>query len=180
MAYDYKAWRERNRERTAAYQREWRSKNKEKFADYQAKYRANGGTEVFDKWREDNRDHILEYARNYAKVHRKEKLEAQKRYRKNNAGKVNARNNKRYADKINATPSWANLGYIKLFYEMAQKEALRIGEAVEVDHIFPLQADWVCGLHVEDNLQLLTKTANARKNNTTSIGSDYIKYLWRN
>ena len=80
---------------------------------------------------------------------------------------VKARKNtewaKRKATKLQATPKWTNQGYISLFYKLAQIEAARIGSKVHVDHIIPLQSQTVCGLHCEDNLQLLTEKVNLQK-----------------
>ena len=58
-----------------------------------------------------------------------------------------------------AQPVWANTSDILAVYKEAQYFGL------EVDHIIPLQHPDVCGLHVWDNLQLLSKSENARKSN---------------
>lgn len=57
------------------------------------------------------------------------------------------------------TPSWANQEKIKAVYA----EAKRLGMAV--DHIIPLRGKTVCGLHVENNLQLLPPLQNTLKGN---------------
>jgi len=71
----------------------------------------------------------------------------------------------RKAAKLNATPVWANEKYIKLWYKLAQVEAKRTGRVVHVDHIIPLQGKNVCGLHCEDNMQLLLAEDNYSKGN---------------
>lgn len=58
-----------------------------------------------------------------------------------------------------ATPAWADLGEIQKIYE----RATALGH--EVDHIGPLRARNVSGLHVHWNLQILPKIANRMKSN---------------
>jgi hypothetical protein len=64
----------------------------------------------------------------------------------------------RHAAKLQRTPAWANHDKIKEVYENCP-------EGHEVDHIIPLQGDLVSGLHVENNLQYLTKYENCSKGN---------------
>ncbi len=60
---------------------------------------------------------------------------------------------------------WADHDKIRQFYALAKELTERTGVEHEVDHIYPLQGETVCGLHVETNLQILTKTANRAKGN---------------
>lgn len=77
-----------------------------------------------------------------------------------------ARNAKREADKLKATPAWADLFAIGLIYQRARELTEQTGIPHEVDHVVPLRHPLVCGLHVEGNLQVLTAAANNKKNNT--------------
>ncbi len=86
-------------------------------------------------------------------------------WRLNNPHKRAASESKRRAGKHQATPVWANQKYVDLFYKIAAEEAVRIGEAVHVDHIVPLKSRSVCGLHCEFNLQLLRASENLSKSN---------------
>lgn len=78
---------------------------------------------------------------------------------KNNPSAHAAHQAHRRASKKSATPKWANIVQIKAIY----KEAA--GGGMHVDHIVPLVHPMVCGLHVENNLQLLTPADNIRKHN---------------
>jgi hypothetical protein len=131
-------------------------------------------------WRAANSDRAKQYHRDkyqerasYIKAWNKRDNEANpekasqryKTYKDVNRPKIYANNAKRRADRVRATPSWANLKYIELFYKLAKEEAFRTGREVQVDHIVPLNSPIVCGLHCEDNLQLLFKEDNIRKGN---------------
>lgn len=63
-----------------------------------------------------------------------------------------------------ATPKWADLDAIKQFYIEAQRLTKETGIPHEVDHIIPIQGKIVSGLHVPENLQILTAEENQRKN----------------
>ena len=71
---------------------------------------------------------------------------------------INALQAKRRAMKLRATPKFANLKKIKEIYKNCPK-------GYTVDHIIPLQGNNVCGLHVEWNLQYLTRSENSSKSN---------------
>jgi hypothetical protein len=68
-----------------------------------------------------------------------------------------------------ATPKWANQKTIKEFYSIAKKLTENLGVPHHVDHIIPLQNEFVCGLHVENNLQILRGTDNLQKGNSFII-----------
>ena len=65
----------------------------------------------------------------------------------------------------NAFVSWANKQLILEFYKKAKKLTKETGIMHEVDHIIPITNDFVCGLHNEFNLQILTRDKNRAKFN---------------
>ena len=71
----------------------------------------------------------------------------------------------RHILKTQAIPKWSNQKYIKLWYQLAIIEEERTGRKVHVDHIVPLKGKLVCGLHCEDNMQLLFAEDNISKGN---------------
>lgn len=62
-------------------------------------------------------------------------------------------------------PAWADSERIKSVYEEAVRLSRETGVKHDVDHYYPLRGETVCGLHVESNLQILTRSENARKKN---------------
>lgn len=68
---------------------------------------------------------------------------------------------------LHAQPAWADRQAINDIYLEAQQKCMH------VDHIIPLKGKTVCGLHVENNLQLLPPRENLRKRNKFVAGSDH-------
>ena len=75
-----------------------------------------------------------------------------------------AREAKRRAMKLQRTPKWADFEKIEDVFAQAQA-AREFFPEVEwnVDHVYPLQGNWVSGLHVHENLQVLPGVENSRK-----------------
>jgi hypothetical protein len=67
--------------------------------------------------------------------------------------------------RIKATPPWADFDQIRKVYAEASRRHLQTGIPQQVNHRIPLQHPNVCGLHVHNNLEVLTaKQNNARRN----------------
>lgn len=71
----------------------------------------------------------------------------------------------RRAAKLQATPKWASEALILAIYEECQLLSEETGIPHHVDHAVPLISDIVCGLHCEDNLQILPALDNLSKGN---------------
>lgn len=79
---------------------------------------------------------------------------------------------------LNAVPAWYDVDKVREFYRQAHELTKQTGVPHEVDHIVPLcgmdghGTQIVCGLHVQDNLQVITKDHNVEK-------GDRLEYIRR-
>lgn len=79
---------------------------------------------------------------------------------------------KRRSIKIMATPRWLDnlqLLSIRELYFFAQKVSVETGVLHHVDHIVPLKGEFVCGLHVPWNLQVIPAVENIKKSNKHKV-----------
>lgn len=76
-----------------------------------------------------------------------------------------ARNAKRKASKLKATPVWSDLVEIRNIYKLSVLMSNSSGLKYHVDHILPLQGKSVCGLHIPSNLRIIPQVDNLSKNN---------------
>lgn len=102
--------------------------------------------------------------RRYAETHREELRIKKQAWEAANPGKVLAKSAKRRASKARHLPSWADESAIETIYKQAAWQRM-VGMDVHVDHIVPIQGRNVSGLHVHNNLQIISADANRRKSN---------------
>lgn len=85
----------------------------------------------------------------------------------------------RHARKLRAIPKWVGPKEIKEMREIYKKRK----PGYHVDHIIPLKNDYVCGLHVPNNLNILTAKDNILKSNKFIPGHNEAFYntkYWKN
>lgn len=164
-----KAWVDKN----PNYGREYYERTAEKQRETALKYyRENreAQRENNKRWQLENMDRVLEKNRRWASKN-KEKLNAKSRkWQKENPDKVNEACARRRAIKKNAMPSWANKQKIEMIYKECARISVETGVVHHVDHIYPLKSAYMCGLHVETNLQIITAEENLKKGNSNWPG----------
>ena len=118
-----------------------------------------------------NRERYNELSRNWVKRNPEKRAASSKRYVQNNRAYYNSYATLRSRYVKQAKPKWVDEEKLMQFYQLAQELGL------EVDHIIPIKHDLVCGLHVPENLQLLTRSENAMKGNKFKIDADVVAKL---
>lgn len=148
--------------------KKYRQENSEKVKEYNRKYRQEN-PEKFREWRKENPEKRRESVRKWAKENLEKVRRKNRKWQKENSEKVTAISAKRRARKLQATPHWLTeyqYKQIELKYWISQFLTDYTGIQHHVDHIHPLQGENICGLHVPENLQILTAEENLRKSNS--------------
>lgn len=140
-----------------AYMAGWRARNPEKVKSYSTKYVRNNpeARRATEKsWRARNPEAVKAYS-----------SKAGKKWAAKNKAKRLVTVRARQLAKHQRTPAWADKKAIAAVYEHAARVTRETGIPHEVDHIVPLQGDLISGLHVHQNLQVITRSENRSKQN---------------
>jgi len=161
-------WAKDNREQKNKRQRELHKLNLDRYIEYQRKFRKKHpkrAKSYFLKWMLSHQKQYKKSLKEY-RLNNLEKYNATKRiWEMNNKGKRNAYTSKRIAMRRRATMKWANMGAIEQIYIESSRLTEEKGVQYTVDHIIPMQGKLVSGLHVENNLQIITRVRNSEKCN---------------
>lgn len=120
------------------------------------------------RWRLENLEKHKLSQKRYLEEHPEKRAQSSKNYVQTHKPYYTAYSSLRTRHVKVAKPKWADQKRIDWIYE----EAAYFG--LEVDHIIPLKHSKVCGLHVPENMQILTRSENARKGNKFNPDEDII------
>ena len=157
----------------------------DKCTEFVKKLKANWSNQNSEKakvWRAQNPEKMAQYKKEWAERNRKKAAESIKKWKERNKHKISAYVEKRRAAKMKCLPCWNNSFDSFVFEESARIARLRskvTGIKWSVDHMLPLQADTVCGLHSWRNLQVIPSTLNFSKANKMVYTEplEWIRYL---
>lgn len=146
------AYREKNKEGIKQQRKDWYRRNKESVRVYNAAQ--------YSKNAERNRARTRAWHDANPEASKAQNAEWHKR----NRAAASEKTGRRRAAVANAAVAWADAAVIADLYTLAAVYR-GCGINAHVDHILPLRAKLVCGLHVEHNLTVILAEDNLRKKN---------------
>lgn len=176
-------WKAKNPEEAKARYDRWVKANPEKVKIRRARYRENNRVLIRNRasqayateptkvkarafaWYQTHKDKAIKRIAAWRKANPEKVRAYGAMWAANNPHILAANCAQRRAAKKQATPIWADRQAIKKIYDDCAFVSRVTGEKHHVDHRYPLQSDWVCGLHVPLNLQILTAAENQSKGN---------------
>jgi hypothetical protein len=172
-------WRSRNPDKAKLATRRWKQENKESQKVWQSKYQKSNRDKIRNRVRitrarspEKYKEKSKKWARENPEI-AKEKGIA---WRKSNHHRLLSICAKRRAYKKRATVSWADMEKVRSLYKLSQDLSKETGITHHVDHIVPINSEYVCGLHWEGNLQVIPYNENITKSNKVWPNMGAINY----
>jgi hypothetical protein len=136
----------------------WRAKNAARISEHRSDYYQRSGKEKARARYAARPDLVAAKNKAWADANPDSVRAAKSAWQKRNRAVANANRAHYEATKQRATPLWADVDSLRAIYAAAP-------HGWHVDHIVPLRAPTVCGLHCEANLQLLPAALNQSKGN---------------
>lgn len=158
------AWRKANIERSRANARAWQRAHPETARAYRLVHAAEIRART-KRWVAANREKARNYSREWARKNRVAERERSRKWYAANPQWSAAKTQWRQAQKLRATPCWANREEMQKFYAEAAQLTRATGIEWQVDHIVPLKSPLVSGLHVQNNLRVIPAAVNIAKSN---------------
>ena len=157
-------WNRANPARLRAMSRKWQREHPETARAYRRAHAAEIRART-QRWQETNRDKSRAWTKAWAAANPDKQRARSQRWYTNNPGGSAAKAQWRHAQKLRATPAWADQDAIRALYELAAQRTRETGIKHHVDHQVPLKHPLVSGFHVENNLQVIPAAANMAKGN---------------
>ena len=159
------------------YAREYRKRNKERLSiEAKQRYQANREAYLENKKRyyEENKTEIRAKQNKYREENREMFAEMNRQWRKDNPEKARLNDVRCRYRRYRAIPSWLTdeqQKQINDIYKECKEMTMQTGIEHHVDHIIPIHGKSVSGLHVPENLQILTASENCSKKNSFEAGT---------
>ncbi|HFQ6936194.1 TPA: hypothetical protein ACHSNL_001808 [Klebsiella variicola] len=158
------------------YSKEWAKNNKEKINEAARIYRKNNpekAAAATKKWRQMNKDKISKYSKEYYSENKEKIIKRVLSKQYTNRWKRAMNRAKQRAVKMERLPSDSknNIEKISRVYLESEIISLITGIPHEVDHVLPLCHPTSPGLHVYENLQIVTRAYNKRKRSKVDFES---------
>jgi hypothetical protein len=144
---------------------EWEKANTARVEYFRQYNQSEAGQKAKQEYYERNRETVIARA---AARPLEEKRVFQKTWKNRNVLWVRADTKNRRRKHRQASPSWLTRqqkSEMRELYKIAMTMTKTTGEKYVVDHIVPLRAETVCGLHVPWNLRVITQEENLKKSN---------------
>ena len=144
------------------------------YASWRKWYEANKKTHHARsrRWQQENPERAKATAQKWMLANPDKTAAKAKRYRDKNPDKVTAWAVAGVAKRDKRVPKWLSLDdkwILREAYALAKLRTKLFGFAWEVDHVIPLRGQFVSGLHVPTNVQVIPKALNRAKCNQYSL-----------